>query len=202
MQLAPLEVSEEWVERIRGSIGELPRQRRARYVEQYDLPEYDAEVLLRDREVSDYFEDVVRAGVDAKLASNWIMGVVMRVMNERGIGIGDFPIPPASLADLIAAVAGGKISNKVAREQVFPEMLQGKPAAQVIEERGLVQISDESALAAAVDEVLAENAKAVEDFRSGKKTAVSFLVGQTMKKTRGKANPAAVSKLILSRLSS
>jgi len=198
--LAPVLIDEKWLEDIKKSLPEFPAERRRRFVDDYGIPPYDAQVLTADRDIADYFEEVVRAGADAKLASNWIMQDVMRELNERKIGITEFPIQPERLAGLLRLRGQSRISVTAARE-VFVEMMgSGKGAEEIVREKGLVQVSDEAALKEAVEEVIRENAKAVGDFKRGKKNALSFLMGRVMAKTRGKANPKVVSSMLTERL--
>ena len=200
--LLPVTVSEEWLASIRSRLPELPSARRRRFLEEYRLPDYDASVLVADRGVCDYFEEVVRRGADPKLASNWVMGEVLRELNERKIDIEEFPVGAERLAQLIQLLSDGTISTKIAREDVFPEMLSAEASPRdIVERKGLRQISDAGELETVVDKVIGDNPKAVEDFAAGKKNAISFLVGQIMRQTKGQANPGAVSKMIVRKLS-
>ena len=196
--LVPVEIDEEWLERLRGALPELPLARRRRFIEQYSLPEYDAGILTEERELADFLEAVVAEGVEPKAASNWIMSSVLREMNRLGIGIAAMreKVPPGHFARLIAAVADGTIAQNTGKE-VFAEMVAtGQTAEEIIERRGLRQISDEAQLAEIVLRVLKDNPKAAADLRSGKKKAKGFVMGQVMRATRGKANPQLVSRLI------
>jgi len=194
--LVPVEISDEWLARIRAEMPELPAARRERFGSEYGLPTYDAVVLTGDKEVAEYFEHVVAAGADPKLASNWVMGEVMRELNERKCAVGELAVTPEMLAELLALVAGGEISNNTGKEVLVEMAAGGKRAAAVVEEKGLRQISDTGALEAEVQAVLDANAKAVEDLRAGKKQARGFLMGQVMRVTQGKANPKVVGDLI------
>jgi len=199
--LVPVRVSDEWRDSLRESLPELPMARLRRFVSELRLSDYDASVLVADRDVADYFETAVSAGADPKPAANWVTTDVMGQLNERKIPIAEFPVTADALAEMIALVADGTISTKIAREEVFPEMLAaGASAKDVVERKGLKQISDAGELEALVGKIVAENPKAADDFRAGKENAVSFLVGQIMKATKGQANPGAVSKLIIDRL--
>ena len=196
--LVPVEIDDEWLEGLRAALPELPLARRRRFIEQYSLPEYDAGILTEERELADFFEAVVAEGVEPKAASNWIMSSVLREMNRLGIGIAAMRVkaPPPHFARLIAAVTDGTIAQNTGKE-VFAEMVAtGQTAEEIIERRGLRQISDEAQLAEIVLRVLEDNPKAVEDLRSGKKKAKGFVMGQVMRATRGKANPQLVSRLI------
>ena len=199
--LVPVRVSDEWRDSLRKSLPELPMARLRRFISDFKLSDYDASVLVADRDVAEYFEAAVNAGADPKPAANWITTDVMGQLNEKKMTIAEFPVAAGALAEMIALIAGGTISTKIAREEVFPEMLAaGVSPRDVVEKKGLKQISDTGELEALVDKVIAENPKAADDFRAGKKSAVSFLVGQIMKATRGQANPGAVSELIVDRL--
>ncbi len=198
--LVPLEVEASWVETIRREMPELPDARRKRFVAAFGLPEYDATVLTESRELADYYEAVVEAGANPKKASNWVMGEVLRILNSEKIEITDFRVAPAQLAELIELVGSGSISGS-AGKSVLAEMAKtGKPARQVVEEQGLVQISDEEALTSVVRQVLAEHPKEVERFRQGEAKLLGFFVGQVMRATRGKANPKLVNQLLRKQL--
>ncbi len=198
--LVPLEVAESWIEQIREQMPELPDARRQRFVREFGLPEYDASVLTESRELADYYEAVVRAGADPKKASNWVMGEVLRILNSEKIEIAELKVAPEQLAELIGLVSSGSISGN-AGKSVLAEMAKtGKPARQVVEEKGLVQISDESALAGVVEQVLAEHPREVERFRQGEAKLLGFFVGQVMRATRGKANPKLVNELLRKQL--
>ncbi|OGH56266.1 MAG: glutaminyl-tRNA synthase (glutamine-hydrolyzing) subunit B [Candidatus Lindowbacteria bacterium RIFCSPLOWO2_12_FULL_62_27] len=187
-------VSMQDIERARAALPELPAVRRARFEASYGLPAYDAAVLTAESATADYFEAVVRTGADAKKASNFIMTELLRDLKSAGLAADRSPVRPEHLADLLQIVASGEISGKISKD-VFPIMFQtGKPPKEVIREHGLSLISDASSLAAPIAEVLKENPKAIEDFKSGKQAAIGFLVGQVMKKTRGQADPGLVAQ--------
>jgi len=200
--LVPVTITEAMLAGEQAQIPERPAERWRRFVTDYGLPAYDAGVLTADRGVADYFEAVVRRVPDEpKRASNFVMGEVMRELNERDLAIADFPVPPEAVGDLIELVRAGTVSISVAREKVFPLMVEERkrPKA-VIEEQGLVQISDTGELDRIVAEVLAANPKAVEDFKTGKKAARGFLIGQVMRATRGQANPQLVGQVLAEKL--
>lgn len=198
--LVPLVIEREWVEDIHRSLPELPDARRERYVKEYNLPRYDAGVLTNTKELADYFEACVTDYPNPKAVSNWVMGDLSRLLNANNRDITDCPIKPEQLASMLQLMDKGTISGKIAKT-VFEEMFAtGKDAETIVKEKGLVQISDEGAIAVAVDEVLSNNPKSVEDYRDGKEKALGFLVGQVMKATRGKANPELVNKLLKERL--
>lgn len=198
--LAPLVVGDDWIARVREELPELAGARRRRLVEQYDLSDYDAGILTADKALADLFEEAVRAGAPPKAAANWISGRFLHVLSEGGISASDAKLAPWSLAELIQMIEAGTLSGPAAR-QVFDRIAQtGESARAVVEELRLAQISDEDQLAAAVDAVIAEHADAVESFRGGKENALKFLVGQVMRKTRGRANPQLVNDLLRKRL--
>jgi len=198
--LVRLHISEEWKESVRASIPELPDARKARYTADYGLPAYDAEVITASKKLADFFEESLSYTKDAKAVSNWIMGDLLGYMNANGLELSDVLITGQGLGEMIGLLEKGTISGKIAKT-VFKSMLEsGKLPQQIVEEQGLVQISDEGAILAIVDAVIEKNPQSVEDFRAGKEKAIGFLVGQIMKETKGKANPALVNKLLLERL--
>ncbi|MDI7247955.1 MAG: Asp-tRNA(Asn)/Glu-tRNA(Gln) amidotransferase subunit GatB [Bacillota bacterium] len=200
--LVPLEIDEGWVDEVRATLPELPGARRERFMRQHGLPAYDAAILTESKDVADYFEAAVAAyGGDAKAVSNWVIGELARLMNATGTDIRDARVAPTALAAMLNMIDDGTISGKIAKT-VFEEMFAtGKTPDQVVAEKGLVQIADESELARIVDEVVAENSRAADEVRAGKDRAIGFLVGQVMRKTRGRANPQAVNRLLQERLS-
>ncbi|MFC4770034.1 Asp-tRNA(Asn)/Glu-tRNA(Gln) amidotransferase subunit GatB [Effusibacillus consociatus] len=198
--LVKMIISPEWVHKIRETIPELPDQRKARYVEQLGLPSYDAEVLTATKAVSDFFEATLQHTDNAKAASNWIMGELAGHLNEAGLEITDSKMKPEHLGKLIGLIDKGTISSKIAKT-VFEDMFAtGGDPEKIIQEKGLVQISDEGELAKIVDEVIANNPQSVADYKAGKEKALGALVGQVMKATKGKANPQIVNKLLMERL--
>ncbi|SMP73239.1 Asp-tRNA(Asn)/Glu-tRNA(Gln) amidotransferase subunit GatB [Noviherbaspirillum suwonense] len=204
--LPPLAISQEWIERVRASMPELPGAMRERFVRDFGLTEYDAAVLTQSKAMAGYFEDVVNAAgrEQAKPAANWLMGDVASTLNREGVDIADAPVNAEQFALLLQRIADGTISNKIAKE-VFGAMWEAKSSSaqladEIIESRGLKQISDSGALEKIVDEVLAANAKSVEEFRAGKEKAFNALIGQAMKASRGKANPAQLTELLKQKL--
>jgi aspartyl-tRNA(Asn)/glutamyl-tRNA(Gln) amidotransferase subunit B len=194
--LLPLVIDEEWIERVRRSLPELPDARLARFVAQYGLPDYDAGVLTSDRELADYFEACLKAFPQPKAVSNWIMGPLLGLLNARGIAIDQSPIAAIKLAGLLKLVDSGAISGKTAKT-VFDEMAaSGKTAAAIVADKGLSQISDTGAIEAVVQDVLDRNPKEVAAYRGGKTKLMGFFVGEVMKATRGQANPKAVNELL------
>ncbi len=199
--LDPLRVADAWLAEIRRDMPELPARKRARFMESYGLSQYDANVLTASRESAEYYEGAATASGEPKMAANWVMGDLMGWLNAEGKGIDESPVTPEKLGELIALIRKGEISGKIAKE-IFPKMLaSGEAASAIIEREGLKQISDTGAIEKMIDAVLAQNAKQVEQYRSGKTTVLGFLVGQVMKASRGQANPATVNEILRQKLS-
>jgi aspartyl-tRNA(Asn)/glutamyl-tRNA(Gln) amidotransferase subunit B len=199
--LPPLVTKREWVEGIRARLPELPGAKLARFMEQYGLSCYDAEVLTAEQAVADYFEACIRAYPDAKTVANWITGQLFRLLKAIDAGIEAVKITPDALAELLTLVEKGAISISIAKD-VFAEMFDtGRPAVQIVEEKGLSQISDVEELARIVEQVIEENPGPVAEYLAGKDAVLRFLVGQVMKATRGKANPRLVNELFEEKLS-
>jgi aspartyl-tRNA(Asn)/glutamyl-tRNA(Gln) amidotransferase subunit B len=200
--LVPLRIGDEWLSRIRSEMPELPGTRRARFIDEYGLREYDADVLTASRPVAEYFETVARVSGDPKTAANWVMGDLMGALKAEGKEIGDSPVSAAHLGELVGMIAKGELSGKLAKE-VFPKMIEtGYAPAAIVEREGLKQISDSGALEQAVEEVIAQNPKQVDQYRGGKTTVINFLVGQVMRATRGQANVAVVTEIFKRKLGS
>lgn len=201
--LLPVEIAPDWIEQLRASLPELPQARRERYVTEYGLSGYDAAVLTSSREMADYFEAAARQLPErAKLCANWIMGDISARLNRDGLDIGECPVGPAHVAQLINRIQDGTISGKAAKT-VFESLWQGEQGQDVdaiIEAKGLKQMSDNSALEKLIDDVLAANAQQVVDYRGGKEKAFNALVGQVMKAAQGKANPAQVNAMLKEKL--
>lgn len=194
--LVRIHISEEWKEAVRQTIPELPDARKARYASDYGLPDYDAGVITSSKDLADFFEDSLNYTKDAKAVSNWIMGELMGYLNANGLELPQVKITGQGLGEMIGLIEKGTISTKIAKT-VFKAMLEtGKLPQQIVEEQGLVQISDEGAIKAIVEQVVAANPQSVEDYKAGKQKAIGFLVGQVMKESKGKANPAMVNKLL------
>ena len=194
--LPPLVVTEARVAAVRGTMPELPEARRRRFVDRYGLPEYDAGVLTSSSGLGDYFEQVAAASGNAKAASNWVMGELLRTMKERGSAIEQVPLTPAALAGLIALVDKGTLSSSIAKEVFAKAYDTGRSAEDIVAAEGLAQNSDEGALLAVVRDVIAANTATVEEYRAGKTKAFGFLVGQIMKGSGGKANPKLANELL------
>jgi aspartyl-tRNA(Asn)/glutamyl-tRNA(Gln) amidotransferase subunit B len=186
---------------VRGELPELPGAMRERFVREYGLSDYDAQALTASKGMATYYEAVVRLVDDKKIAANWVMGELAAAVNESSLAIDAAPVAPEQLAGLIGRVVDGTINSKTAKD-VFASLWSGEAASAdaVIEARGLKQISDTGAIEKIVDEVLAANAKSVEEFRAGKEKAFNALVGQAMKATQGKANPQQVNEILRRRL--
>jgi aspartyl-tRNA(Asn)/glutamyl-tRNA(Gln) amidotransferase subunit B len=198
--LVLIEIDDAWRERVRASIPELPDARRQRYIEDLGLTEYDAGVITSSIKIADFFEESLKFTSDAKSAANWIMGDLLGYLNANSLTFADSMVTGQGLGEMIGLIEKGTISNKIAKT-VFKSMIEtGKAPQAIVEEQGLVQISDEGAILAIVDQVIAANPQSVADFKAGKDKAIGFLVGQIMKETKGKANPGLVNKLIIDRL--
>jgi aspartyl-tRNA(Asn)/glutamyl-tRNA(Gln) amidotransferase subunit B len=198
--LVTLHIDQAWKDRIKASIPELPDARKARYTTELGLPSYDAEVITSSKPLADLFENSLQYTSDAKAVSNWIMGDLLGYLNSTGQELAEVKLSGQGLGEMIGLIEKGTISSKIAKT-VFKEMLtSGKLPGQVVEEQGLVQISDEGAILAIVNEVIADNPASVEDYKAGKDKAIGFLVGQVMKRSKGKANPGLANKLLVEAL--
>jgi aspartyl-tRNA(Asn)/glutamyl-tRNA(Gln) amidotransferase subunit B len=198
--LVPLRISDHWLHEVKSRLPELPVDRRARFVKEYGLREYDAQVLTLTREIGDYFEAAAKTSGDGRATANWVVGDLMGLLKAAGIEVQESPVSAVHLGELVALINKGELTGKLAKE-ILPKMFETGDAAGVIMEReGLKQISDSGALEKIIDEVLAANPKQVEQFKSGKTAVLGFLVGQVMKASRGQANPGAVTELLKSRL--
>jgi aspartyl-tRNA(Asn)/glutamyl-tRNA(Gln) amidotransferase subunit B len=198
--LVPLRISETWREGLRAGMPELPSQKRSRYSNEFGLSEYDVQVLTSTKELGNYFEEVVAAAGDAKMAANWVMGDLMGALKAESKEIMDTPVTAANLGDLIKRIISGELSGKLAKE-IFPKMyVEGLAPGIIIERDGLKQISDTGAIEKIIDEILAANPKQVEQYRGGKTTVIGFFVGQIMKATKGQASPGIVNDLLKQKL--
>ena len=191
--LVPVEISEEWIEEIRATLPELPDQRKARFIEEYSLPEYDAAILTGDRALADFFEKAVKVGANSKKVSNWIMTELLREL--KGAEIQYCRVTPEHLGELLLMVEHGTISGKIAKTVFLDMMESGKDPKIIVEEKGLLQVSDEEELLLMVREIVAANPAQAEDFRNGKDKLMGYFVGQLMQKTKGKANPKIANDL-------
>ncbi len=198
--LVKIVVNDEWKRSIIKHLPELPDIRRERFINQYKLPAYDANILTSSRQLADYYEQILNVTNDYKSASNWVMTEVLKFINDSKISVEDFPVRPESLGKLIKMINDNIISGKMAKE-IFPEMIStGKLPEQIVAEKNLVQISDTSEIESAVKKIIDANPKDVQEFLAGKEKVLGFLVGQVMKETRGKANPKIVNDILLNKL--
>lgn len=193
-------VSEEWIEEVRQRLPEMPTERRHRYTSEYDLPEYDAHVLTLTKSMSDFFDATIEAGADPKQASNWLMGEVSAHLNKQQLTLEETELTPTNLAQMIQLIEDGTISSKIAKN-LFKELVtNGGDANEVVEAKGMAQISNPDQLNPIIEEVIANNQESLDDYRNGKDRAFGFFIGQIMKKTQGKANPQIVNQLLKSKL--
>jgi aspartyl-tRNA(Asn)/glutamyl-tRNA(Gln) amidotransferase subunit B len=198
--LVPLIIDDAWITRVRQELPELPDPKRQRFIDQYDLPAYDAGVLTASRELGDYFEETVAQGGQPKPASNWIMGNLLGLLNAEGLDIKGSPISAQALAELLTLIDKGTISGKIAKT-LFDEMAAtGKSAGEIVAARGLEQVSDSDAIAVIVDQAIADHPEEVERLKAGNKKLIGFFVGQVMKATQGKANPKVVNQILNEKL--
>jgi aspartyl-tRNA(Asn)/glutamyl-tRNA(Gln) amidotransferase subunit B len=198
--LPPLAVDENWQGAIRAGMPELPEEKKQRFVAEYAIPEYDAGVLTATRALADFFEETSRQSKNFKAASNWIMGDLLRDLKEFDLDIESSPVSPSRLAELIGCIDSKEISGKMAKD-IFEVMFrEKKPARQVIQEKGLKQITDPDEITKVIGDIIAGNPKIYEQYKGGKKATFGFFVGQVMKATKGQANPKLVIELLKSRL--
>ncbi|MGB6606186.1 MAG: Asp-tRNA(Asn)/Glu-tRNA(Gln) amidotransferase subunit GatB [Atribacterota bacterium] len=198
--LLPLKVDLKMMNNIRKNLPELPEARRKRFIKDYQIPEYDAEILTSSKALGDYYEKAVSLYSDSKVLSNWIMGELIRYLNEEKVEIKDSPVSPEKLVGMLKLMDEGIISGKMAKD-VFEKMFKtGKDASQIVKESGITQITDENELIKIVDKVVNENPKSVEDFNQGKEKALNYLVGQVMRYTKGRAKPDFIFEAIKQRV--
>lgn len=194
--LPPLVVSPAWIEEVRKSLPELPADKRRRFASEYGIPDYDAGVLTLSREIADYYETVAKASGNSKAASNWVMTEVLRKLKDDDRPLASCPVKPAALAEMIGLIDKGTISGKIAKD-VFEKMwTSGDSAPAIVQREGLVQVSDEGPILAAIQEVIAASPEQVATYKGGKQGTIGWFVGQVMKKTGGKANPQVVNALL------
>jgi aspartyl-tRNA(Asn)/glutamyl-tRNA(Gln) amidotransferase subunit B len=199
--LVPIVADRSWVEEIREALPELPDAKRQRFVKEYGLPEYDAELLTTEKPLAEWFEAAVKTGAQPKAVSNWVRGDLMRLLNEENKSIEECPLKPAQLAGMLALMDNNTISGKIAKT-VFEEIYRtGRDAEVIVKDKGLVQITDESAIEKAVAEAIEKNPKEAGRFRGGEEKLLGFFVGQVMKAMKGKANPQVVNELLKKKLS-
>ncbi|HEY2012039.1 MAG TPA: Asp-tRNA(Asn)/Glu-tRNA(Gln) amidotransferase subunit GatB [Bryobacteraceae bacterium] len=198
--LVPLRIGEKWFQELHASMPELPSRKRKRFVDQYGLREYDAEVLTATRPASEYFETAAKVSGDPKTAANWVMGDLMALLKAEDLEIAESPVSPENLGDLVKRISGGELSGKLAKDVLARMFSTREAAAVIIEREGLKQVSDSGALEQIIVDVIANNPKQVEQYRGGKTTVINFLVGQAMRATRGQANVTMVTELLKKRL--
>lgn len=190
-------ISKEWLEEIRKAIPKLAGERKEIYINEYNLSDYDATNLVKEREISDYFEETLKEEVDPKMASNWITSVILGHLNKNDISIKQIFVTPVMLSELIKMVDSGKISSKQAKEVLYKALMDEKEPSKIVEEEGMQQIGDEDSIKTIVLEVLEEQPNAIEQYKNGRTNIVDFLVGQVMKKTRGQVNPAMTRTMMI-----
>jgi aspartyl-tRNA(Asn)/glutamyl-tRNA(Gln) amidotransferase subunit B len=200
--LVPVVIDDAWIADIRSSLPELPLEKRERFVRDYQISAYDAGVLTASRALADYYEEVVRLSGQPKVSANWVMGDILRFLNEEKKDIRECPIESASLAGMIRLIQKGTISGKMAKEVVEEMYRTGKKPEEIVKEKGLVQITDEFALAKTLAEIIEKNPSQVAQYRAGKEKVFGFFVGQAMKATQGKANPQLINDLLKKMLAS
>ena len=198
--LVPVEIDDAWIARVKNELPELPAARKARLMREKGLVDYDAENIVATKAMAEYFDEAAKHTDDAKGIANWMLGDVSAYLNSENVTIEEFPIAPANLGEMVNLINKGVLSSKLAKK-VFAEMLKTNKEPQVlVKELGLEQISDEGAIVKIVEETLAENPQSIADYKAGKDRALGFLVGQIMKKSRGKANPEMVNALLKERM--
>jgi aspartyl-tRNA(Asn)/glutamyl-tRNA(Gln) amidotransferase subunit B len=198
--LLPLIVDDPWIEEVRSGLPELPVAKMERFMAEYGLPRYDSEILVSDRALGDYFEETLTLFPEPKTVSNWIMTELLRELKAGNVSPKDTLLTPAHLAELLSLIKDGTISIKIGKE-IFPELYaRGVAPKLLVQEKGIVQISDEPALVATIDAILDRFPKELGEFRAGKEKLLGFFVGQAMRETKGKANPKLLNDLLIRRL--
>ena len=200
--LSPMEVSDEWLNKIKSSMPALPRELYNKYIAEFSLPEYDAQVLTDSKDVALYFEELCKRTSNYKAASNWVMGPVKSCLNDLSLTADEFPISPVVLAELISLIDNGKISFTIASQRIFPELLKNpnKSALEVAQQLNVIQESNHDAILPIIDEVLKEFPLKVEEYKNGKKGIVGMFMGEVMKRSKGKADPKVANALITKKL--
>ncbi|MDD4179295.1 MAG: Asp-tRNA(Asn)/Glu-tRNA(Gln) amidotransferase subunit GatB [Candidatus Margulisbacteria bacterium] len=194
--LVPIEPSTEWIEEIRQTIGELPQQKKERFITELKLSPETAQIMVADKQTGDFFEAVVKLHGQPVAAANWIVGDITAFLNEQKMSFNELALSPAQLAEILKMIDTGTLSNKLAKDVLFQVLKTGKQVKEVIEGAGLTQISDESELTKVIEEIIKNNPKQVEQFKSGKTAVLAFFVGQVMKATKGRANPQVLNALL------
>lgn len=195
--ILPIEIGEEWINKIKESLPELPHHKRERFIREYKLSSYDAGVLTQSKDIALFYEETVKHINDSNLVSNWIMGDVLRRLNEEDLEIDSLKFTPKQLADLLSLVVEGKINNNIGKKVLKDMFETGADPDIIVKEKGLIQISDEGELESVITEILNENQQSIIDFKNGKDRAIGYLMGQIMKATKGKANPQLVNKMLM-----
>jgi aspartyl-tRNA(Asn)/glutamyl-tRNA(Gln) amidotransferase subunit B len=199
--LVPITVEQQWIDEIKSSLPELPDIKRQRFISEYGLPEYDADLLTSERLLADWYEEAVKLGGQPRIVANWIKGDLMRLLHEENKSIEECSLKPKQLIGMLKLIDDGTISSKIAKT-IFEDMYKtGKDAEFIVKEKGLVQITDTFVIEKAVDDVITKNPKEVERYRAGQEKLIGFFVGQVMKLTKGKANPQMVNELLKKKLS-
>ena len=199
--LPSITIGDEWIKQVEDKMPQMPGERRARYIDELGLSEYDAMVLTQTKEMSDFFEATIKEGADAKLTANYLMGDVNAFLNDQKVDLQDTKLTPVNLANMIKMISDETISSKIAKK-VFKAITKGVEPIAWVKEKGLVQLSDPAVLKPMIVKVVDDNEQSVEDFKNGKDRAVGFLVGQIMKQTKGQANPKVVNKILMQELQS
>ena len=198
--LVPLRIDDPWIEKMRKNLPELPDQKKERFIRQYQIPEYDAEILTSAKSMANYFEECVSFFPDPKTVSNWMMGDLLRELKRDEREMDRCPVTPKHLAEMLSMIREGTISGKIAKD-VFEEMYRtGEYPTDIVKEKGWIQIQDEGEIEQAIQRAMEANPKQVEDYRKGKDKIFGFFVGEVMKQTKGKANPKLVNELLKKKL--
>jgi aspartyl-tRNA(Asn)/glutamyl-tRNA(Gln) amidotransferase subunit B len=195
--LVPIAIDDKWIEDIKMQVGELPLQRKERFIKEYNLSEYDAEVLTSEKDMADYFEQCVTKGVKPKVVANWIMGDLTALLKSSKIKIKDSPVTSEALTYIVSMIEKGRITGNIAKAVLSESFSTGKKPAEIIEEKKIVHIQDEETINEIVKITVKENPKALNDYRNGKEQAISYLMGQIMRKTKGQVNPGMLKKILL-----
>ena len=190
-------LSKEWIEEIKKSIPELAQSRKEKYINEYNLSNYDATILVKEKPISDYFEETVNLGSDPKMASNWITSIILGYINKNDLTINELYLTPIMLNDLIKLVSDEKISTKQGKEVLYRSLDEKKVPSKIVEEEGMKQIGGTDEILKVVTEVINEHMEAIDQYKNGRTNIVDFLVGQVMKKTRGQANPAMARSMMI-----
>jgi len=202
--LLPIVIDEDWIEEIKTSLPELPDTRKARFMSQYSLPTYDAELLASRKDVADYFEAALKIHSNAKAIGNWVMGDLFRALKDRKLDeqlyINNWPVSPGNLAALVRLIDQGVISGKMAKSLFEETLASGRPPQEIVKERGLEQVSDSASIGKAIERVLTAYPKQVAEYRGGNEKVFGFLVGQIMKATQGKVNPQIATEILRQKL--